>query len=193
MKKLVATSILACAIAAGAFAQGTVVFQNSSASVVQFSDAAKAALGTTAVGPAGTAFLAELYYAPTANDAVVGGQMGVATPFLSVAGRFTGGTRTTPSTTAGGTPAWFEVRVWEAAYGATYDAAVRAPAVGGRLAIAGASPKFSITTGTLVPTPITAAGGLNAPFQINPVPEPSTIALGLVGLAGLFVLRRRNS
>jgi hypothetical protein len=54
----------------------------------------------------------------------------------------------------------------------------------------GASKVFSVTTGggTLPPANL---AGLEA-FSVTYVPEPSTIALGLLGAAGLLVLRRRK-
>lgn len=197
MKKLVVTSILAGALAMSVFGQGVVVFNNNSATLVTYSDDAKAALGTTAAGPTGTAFLAELYYAPNGPDpgdqGMLQGQMGLPRQFSGLsAGTFSGGSRTTPTTTAPATPAWFQVRVWEAAYGATYEEAV-GRSQGGRGAIAGQSNRFNLTTGTsLVPAPIAVPGGVEG-FIITVVPEPSTFALGLLGLAGLFILRRRNS
>lgn len=196
MKKLVVASILACALAGSVYGQGTVTFRNTTATLVTFSDQAKAALNTTAVGPSGPSFLAELYYAPDGADpgeaGMQQGRMGAAVGFSTLAaGTFNGGNRTTPSSTPAGANAWFQVRVWEAAYGNTYETAIEAPATGGRVAIAGASNRFLLQTGTLTPTPIASVGGL-APMSVTPVPEPSAIALGLLGLVGFFTLRRRS-
>lgn len=200
MKKLVVASILAGALAVSVYGQGTVVFNNNSATVVTYSDEAKAILGTADIGPKGASFFVELYYAPDGAtpgvEAMQGGRMGPAATFSTLsAGRFTGGNRTTPSTTPGGQPAYFQVRVWEAAYGATYEAAA-GTVLNQRNAIAGSSPIFRISTGDPstggAATPITSTGGLSAGFGITPVPEPSVFALGLLGLGGLFLLRRRS-
>jgi len=56
--------------------------------------------------------------------------------------------------------------------------------------IRGASQNFSVTLGggTLPPALMT---GLNGGFQLVNVPEPSTIALGIIGLGALLIRRRK--
>lgn len=210
MKKLVVASILVSAMGLSAFGQGAlVVFNNDANTRVLFTTEAKAQLGSlvgaTDVGPKGsTLFRAELYYSPSAtdpgNEGMLGGVM-APTGFagLGSGGTFSGGQRTVPSTTAPAGQAWFQVKVWELAFGQTYEAAVNAAplTIGGvtRQAIAGASNRFRMATGDpndLSPEPNIVQGGFQG-FQIQAVPEPSTYALGLLGLAGMFLLRRRNS
>lgn len=178
MKKLIlASATLLTAI--GVYAQGTVLFQNNASTVVTLSGAPV---------PAGTTFSINLYYAPDSATApadsafaAIGNPVNFLTP-----GRFNGGVRTTPNTTQPGQAAWFHVRAWETSFGNSYEAAVLAGAVR-----VGVSDKFKLTVGspTGTPTPLTSAGGFTG---LVIVPEPSVIALSILGLTGLLVLRRRR-
>jgi MYXO-CTERM domain-containing protein len=187
MKKLLITAaaLIACV---SAYAQGTVLFQNSAATLV-----------TTNGGgslPAGTAFLVALYYAPNGADPGNAGMNRISDlphSGLVSPGRFLSGVETTPATTPPGGMAWFQVRAWESAYGGDFEAAVAAPAQNGRLAFVGTSNRFLIATGSPPgpPSPIVTTGGFQG-FGVSPVPEPSAIALGLLGLGSLLMLRRRK-
>src|SRR5207249_9019051 len=64
--------------------------------------------------PAGTPDIAFDDAAPTAI------QIGAPVNVFPTPGRFNGSTRTSPSTTAGGGTARWQVRAWEAAYGSSY-------------------------------------------------------------------------
>jgi hypothetical protein len=207
MKKLLLTTAAVALTAASAFSQGTVVFANSSTTPVVF--------GTTATSfgqgdvsgaplPSGTRFMVELYYAPDGGDpgdlGMQRGQMGATVGIAALppnGGQYRGGTRTTPSSTAPGARAWFQVRAWETAFGTSYESAAQAGLrdVGGttRGSYLGTSSRFNIATGAVTPTPLTTAGGVGQ-FEVNAiVPEPSTIALGILGgLGTLFLLRRRK-
>jgi len=78
-------------------------------------------------------------------------------------------------------PVWLQVRAWDSTSGATYDIA---KAAGG---LWGDSNVFQVTTG----------GGILAPANMTGlqsfalVPEPSTLALGILGAVALM-FRRRN-
>lgn len=192
---------IAATLLAGAsvFGQGTVNFANSSTTTISYGPNS---FGLTGLLPTGSTFMAQLYYAPGTDPAQPPASLetlGASTAFsASLQGRFSGGFRTTPTTTGPGARAWFQVKVWESAFGATYEDAAAAAArdVAGttRQAFVGTSQVFNIATGAPPgpATAITTAGGMTG-FQVVPVPEPSTFALGLLGLAGLFLLRRRNS
>lgn len=174
------------------YAQGTVAFQNASSSLVL-----NGRTSTSVVAADG--IVAGLYWAPT-TDANNLRMIGAITDVgrisgNPVAGRFLGGTRTTGTETAGGAQAWFQVRAWESAYGATYEAAVAAPAQNGRLALRGESNKFLVTTGNPNATPPGTATRLDTSGLLGftvVVPEPSVIALGLLGAGALLLLRRRK-
>jgi hypothetical protein len=110
-------------------------------------------------------------------------------------GFFGAGVLTIPGVTPPGGVAFFEVRAWEVAYGASFEAAASAPAMGGRQAFIGTSGVFMADTGNPQDVPPglpTDLGALIPSFRVNPVPEPSVIALGLIGAGALLMLRRRK-
>jgi hypothetical protein len=207
MKKIVVSLVaLMAAIAINGYSQGSVQFLNDATTRVSYDNATCALLGVAngTLVPTGSRFLAELYYAPDGADpgdaGMMRGQMGAATTFHTVlAGRFSGGVRNTPNTTAPNAYAWFQVRVWEATFGSTYAEALSAAgkSVDGitRQAIVGMSNRFRVQTGpeTGPASSLILAGGAGLQgFQVGVVPEPSSIALGALGLIGLFMLRRRS-
>ena len=196
MKKLLLTAATFLT-GISSYAQGTVAFANTSTTLV-----------TTNIGgvggpvPAGNAFMVNLYYAQDGPQPSPSALTPLGAPVgFFLPGRFNGGNRTTPNTTAPGDFAWFDVRVWESVFGSSYEDAVAAPAmnVGGttRRAITGTSCPFRIQTGTAAGSlPITQEGGFR---EIDTtgfgfcIPEPSVIALSVLGLTGLMVLRRRRA
>jgi len=194
MKKQLLTAILAAGTATGAFAQGTVVFENSAgsgnitfdsssganASPGQYTVALLWAAGTSVVPQSSLTQIA--IYTPTA-----GGGNG--------AGFFQDPTVvTTPAGTAGGAQAVFEVVGW------TGNFANWAAAQAGAAKI-GQSAEFINGTGNPGGSPATPAvllsgtgGAWNGNLVIaTPVPEPTTLALGALGAAALLAFRRRKN
>lgn len=192
MKKTLITAA-ALVAAVNIYAQGTVTFANASASAISNSlTSARVASGTT--------FKVALYYLPDSPTAPTAAEFDNATILLpsvgfAAPGIFAGGTRSAPTT--GGGAGWFQVRAWETAFGDTYENAVRnSTPQGGRLALVGTSNIIKVNLGNPTITPPTTAGtlvgaGLQA-FYVVPVPEPTTIGLGLLGLGALLALRRRK-
>jgi hypothetical protein len=184
MKKLLITVALTAAVCVSTYAQGTVDFRNRITGTLDVP--VFAADTTTRLGDAG--YVAQLYFSATQ-----GGSYSAVTaapsPFRTGtgAGYWNAGADSTRILTgiAGGTTAWLQVRVWELARGATYDAAVAAGS------LYGISTPFSVTAGGggVPPSSPAFMTGL-ASFAL--VPEPSTIALGVLGLAGLLFIRRRK-
>lgn len=193
MKKLLLTAALAL-VSLGLYAQGTVNFQNAAASAVTDATLGGARVSPTNT-PAATAIHAALYWAPASdplNFTQLGNSIQVGT---AIAGVFIGGTRSTGPATPGGTPAQFQVRAWEVAYGSTYETAIAAANMNGRPAKRGNSNTITVLTGNPGGTPATTQGQLTASglqgFAVD-VPEPSVIALGVIGAGALLLLRRRK-
>jgi len=183
-------------VASSTYGQGTVSFQNQSTNKITRIDTG----ANVANSPAG-GWKVQLYWLdgnlaqPTTDMFTDATKVGAAANIgVPVAGQFSGGTITIPTTAAGG-PVWLQLKAWEAAFGATYEAAVgnQTPS-GGRLALAGTSNIFKLAaTGNPNP-PATTPMGINPllSFTLVPVPEPAAIGLGLLGFGTLLLLRRRS-
>ena len=188
MKKLLLVAIFACA-AITAFAQGQLNFANDTGHRITN--------GVTGANypPAGDTHLkAGIYWGPvgTAENSLTllpAGSNGVTTTWAPFAGVFSGGTATFP--TLGQVAV--QIRVWTATF-ADYA---------GALAGGGERGKGIIQTITLgnpngvppgLPTSLVAPGGTDTPFQGFGVvvPEPSSIALGLLGFGAIVLFRRRK-
>ena len=137
--------------------------------------------------PVGSTFLAGLYYALDGIlDENAFFQIGLPASF-SFPGLFNGGLTSTPSSTPPCGYAMFQVRVWESAFGLTFEEAITAPPQDGRLALTGKSNLIRVHTECYVPpfppVPPIFEFGLE-PIQV--VPEPTALRLILLGLAALW-------
>ena len=86
-----------------------------------------------------------------------------------------------------------QVRVWTAAGGTSFDAARDAMTPVGITGGLGSPLSFAYTApapGSPAPPPGTFAN--MTAIQLEIIPEPSTIALGVLGVAGLLLFRRRK-
>ena len=183
MKKVLLT-LAAVAVSVSVMAQGTVNFQNLGGAAVMNADTGLP-VGATATDNIVTA----LYWAVagTTDD----GQMAQIGPHANFLGNgfFLGGTRTAPVTPPGAAAA-FQVRAWDVTTGATFEEALASG-----LTTAGSSDIFESATGnpTTIPPgiPVNLATAIPA-FTVATVPEPSAIALGVLGVGALLFLRRRK-
>ena len=135
-------------------------------------------------GLSGATYLAALYAGPVGGALA---QVGAAVPFRT-------GTRVgyvdiaspdrTVATVAPGAAGSFQVRAWLASSGATYEAALGA---GGPT---GFSNTFSVTTGG-AGNPASLPANLVGLQSFSLVPEPSVIALGLIGVCVLLLRRKK--
>jgi hypothetical protein len=178
-----------------AFAQGTVNF---STSLLGSNARVTKADGTFA---GGSAFLAQLYAAPgtaaesalVAVGASVNFRSGVTAGYVQTSGTTSLGTTVDPvviiSAAAAGGPVTVQLRAWDAAY-ATYEAASSANGECGKsallsLAVTG-NPNGSPPT---IPVDLIGLQG----FKMAVVPEPTALALVLLGGAALLIRRHKQS
>jgi len=188
MRKLIALFAVTV-ITASALAQGTVSFNNNSAFATTANRLVTFPASLGGGGVVGQNYVAQLYYGVAGSaegslTAVASAPALFRVATTSSPGTWSGGTRTLVGITAGQT-AVLQVRVWDnVAFPAGYAAAVTGNGV------RGASALFDYT--------VPAAGSPPAAFFMEAfrgfalVPEPSTIALGVLGLAGLLFIRRRK-
>jgi hypothetical protein len=114
----------------------------------------------------------------------------------AAAGLFNGGSAAAVAGIDAGTQIRFQLRAWSLFAGTTYDAARTAALSDPNNVAYGVSGLGTTTLGGGLVTPGslygTSAGLLTQGFQIAPVPEPSSIALGLLGLGAVALFRRRK-
>lgn len=185
VKKRMAIMGLAAGVVGTVLGQGTVTSANNSNSRITN-------ILTMAPVLTGTTFKVALYYLPDTGvpPSLWGGiwepnpgwiMLGAAVNIGPAAGLYQIGTRTTPSTTPPGGAAWFQVRVWETAFGATFEQAWLASPIGGRGMMGFISDVMNVTTGDPTTTPPGTPGRANPIGFIPLIPEPSVLGLGLLG------------
>lgn len=163
-------------------AQGLIDFRNRITGTID------AAVFQNSVGGtllSGANFVAQLYYGASAGSLVP--ITDAASPFRTGTGAGywnagTDSTRVLPGISPGST-VFLQVRVWNTSIAATYDA-VRL--TGSNYGDSNTFP--AVAGGGSPPTAPAALGGLQ---QFALVPEPSTIALGILGAAALLFRRRK--
>jgi len=190
MKKLALTFALVSMTAAGAFAQGQLVFENYFGSGNVNNAPVKLSDGVTLA--AGTSYLADLIYGTSAGTVTTDAGFAKAFSTGGGAGFFLGGPQQIGA--AAGTY-FMEVVVWQASAGATW-----AQATGGTgLAANYTGTQYGI--GSIFsealpasPTPGVNFAGLITPITLVPTisPEPATLAVGGLGAAALLLFRRRK-
>ena len=185
MKKLLLIAALSLVTTLG-FAQGQINFVNTSAAfggparLVTFSD--------SGLGVTGTNYLAQLYLASDLTPVLIEGPSQFRIPTTTQPGTWNGGIRNFllgRTDLEVGDTVNLVVRVWDGgSSGAlTYDTATT---------YRGTSAVFSYTIPAVGTPPAGLAMNNFQAFAISPVPEPSTIALGLLGAGSLLFLRRRK-
>jgi hypothetical protein len=185
MKKLIITASLMIA-AAASFGQGQVIFANNAGTSITNILTGIATPGTSAQDDAQVGL-----YVGNVGDAVGSLQLSGSTTNVFSAGRFSGGTRTLTGFTG---TVQLQVRAWLATtVYPSYEAALAAALGGDASVVLGVSAPFSFATTQSPTLPNSIAGnGLTAIVLAPVVPEPSSIALGLLGLGAVALFRRRK-
>jgi hypothetical protein len=208
MKKLLLLAVLGLT-AASAMAQGRVSFRNTAST--EYNIYTNNALGTltgTDINSRLTQsnsvaqFRIGLYASPTTGASsnsltLISLITNSASPGLI--GKIFGANPLVLSTAAGysaGSPITFQIRAWSFAGGLTWDTAY-ALGNSGNLDVAFGASAIGTTTPTAAPSGAgelfgTTPGQLISGFEIRPVPEPSSIALGLLGLGAIALFRRKK-
>ncbi|MDB6026385.1 MAG: hypothetical protein JWM68_2608 [Verrucomicrobiales bacterium] len=142
----------------------------------------------------GTNWAAQLYYKVGSGQAE--SSLGIISG--DTFSKFRVGTTSSPGTWSGatktfadvpiGTTATLQVRVWDGSLFGTYALAVAGNGVTGKSVTFNYTPQDT----TLPATPIDASFMYGLQSFTVAVPEPSTIALGILGAASLLVVRRRK-
>lgn len=202
MKKLKYLAIVAATLVSlNGYSQGTVSFVNNTASAVLN--------GRTGAAVDANLVVVGLYYNtnPNANPGPTPSDPGgvpdsfllapstagsLAPNAVRAGGTFLGGTKGIPGVDPG-VAASFQVRAWSTGF-ATYEAAYAAGAAGNLNVLVGVSEvlRFSVGGGSLPAAGLVAQGGFSG-LTVNVVPEPSMIALSLLGGLGAMMLIRRRS
>lgn len=197
MKKYVKSAALflaVVALAGNAYSQGTTGFANNPLRLVTTEETGGSALAGTRIG---------LYLTTDtgADITSLGSEvLRAVTSITTIAGVFNGGTITFNGTgglptIAPATPVLVEVRAWSnggnnAGALDSYEAQVASGR--GWVGTSGPLNVYTLGGGGL-PTPSLTIQGQMMGFVMTPVPEPSTIALGLLGgLGAMLLLRRRK-
>jgi hypothetical protein len=190
MKKLLTFALLSVALVVSVKAQGTINFVNSTGTKVTNS------IGNSAVPLNSPNFIAGLYWGaegtPTNSLALIA----TTTTWSPFSGVFSGGTVAFP--VAGGTRITVQIRAWSSGF-ATYELAKQSidPAVVSGVGIAqlitlgnGGSP--ATPAASLVSPTVVGDTAMRGFIMVPGVPEPSSIALGLLGLGAVALFRRKK-
>jgi len=195
MKKLILTITALVGVTAGVYAQGTIAFNNFSATPGRvLTNTVQASFGTNGAVLAPAGYHVELMFAPIGGTNFTSGRI-----FTAATGSgqfFDGSTVTLAGITAGTGNADVNnvqlfLRGWTGAF-ADYASAFAAASVG--TAAVGQTAVFSNPTGGAgTALPANMVGWLvNNPLILAPVPEPTTLALGGLGIASLLLFRRKK-
>lgn len=189
MKKLLCSlALLAAAVVA--HGQGRVGFANGSTTGITNGNT-----GALISGAGG--FYFGLYVGPIGTPEA-GLQLNILATNTAIAGRLTGGSpapMAAPHADGTSYPLVFQIRGWSAAGGLSYEEALIAQGSNpnillGKSVLGQVAPTFSPTAAAPL---FGTSGTLVHGFTVNSViPEPSSIALGLLGLGAIALFRRRK-
>jgi hypothetical protein len=179
--KILAIAISCIGLTSAAFAQGQINFFtfNSTTSLGQ--------VFSTAGVPAGGTYVGQLYGGLT-SDRTTFTAVGTPSAFASNSGYINSGIVNVAGT-FGGQTFFYELRVWDSALASSLE--TQATGRGGISPNVASLVLGGTPNGGGTPVPVSNANGFNT-FTLAPVPEPSTIALGILGAGSLLFLRRKK-
>jgi hypothetical protein len=190
MKTIFIIAALAVCGSAHCFGQGSIIISNSGGQPVICQDGTRIPVGTT--------FMVEAVYAPdgtsSADFDAMATRIGGVGGFGPTPGFFSLGGRTIDQIQPPGGFALIQVRVWSSAHGTSYNHVLASGNPNASLGKSGivrvdtANPLIGEANASLV-----AAGlGQIIVYGGQCVPEPSTLALGVIGGAALLLMLRRK-
>jgi hypothetical protein len=194
MKKLLLLAAL-LGVAGSAFAQGTIVFANTGNNAFRLwtNNATLTASNLMASPASGSRYRIGLY------GSTDGSSLQLITYTTNGAGGFfsAGNPFALPNGYAEGATLTYQLRAWSFTGGFTYEEATANAAGPAALDIGLGQSAIGTTTlggGTVLAGPLFATSGnaLRVGFGVAPVPEPSSIALGLLGLGAIAMFRRKR-
>jgi len=191
MKKILLIAALSLVTATVGYSQGQVNFNNASSAFTLPSQGPARPVTTLGVagftdgsGLTGTNYLAQLFLATDKSGVLVEAPSIFRVATTTQPGTWSGGIRNLLPLYLPGDTVSVVVRVWDGgAAGATTYA---------NSAVRGESAAFNYTIPAVGSTPAQLAMFNFASFSVSPIPEPTTIALGLLGAGSLLFLRRKK-
>ena len=197
MKKTLLTLAFAALAVAASHAQGTIGFANSALTRAQW----ETGLGTKVYVnvPVGAPIVYGVFWGTSADN------MQLAAGNLGTASTTSAGLINAPATyqlagtsDVGGETYFMKVAGWSSQFGRDFATAKVTPGVGGVNNYYGETGVRSITTASILgPGTVIWSGSNTALFQPLKmdvvVPEPSVIALGVLGVGALLLRRRKNA
>lgn len=187
MKKSLLTLFVCAVTTTMALGQGQINFDNRTSTLGREALVINSVTGT---GLVGTDYRAQLFVASSPlTAAVTQGPSSLRAATTSLPGTWSGGVRDLiPSLTVGSTVDLI-VKVWQGGVYATYEDAL---ASNDLTSLIGTSSPFSYTVPPVGSPPSLLVMGNFQSFSVAPVPEPSTIALGIIGCAALLFRFRKK-
>lgn len=184
MKKVLKTAAVLTAVIA---ISGTAYAQ----SFVGFANVGQPVLDSTTGGTLGAPATVGYYYSTDLGAPTDSFTLGGTAPIL-LNGLFTNAGQSLELPVSAGTVIAVEIRAWTGGFASYEEALAGGNPASDRVGVSGVLPMNLTTASASSPPPALIQQGGFTSFSVSPVPEPSTIALGILGGLGAMVLLRRR-